>query len=81
VQPVWDRETKAAQIKATIELGFRLSRDPSEERPAVNSPMDAVLVAFELSLLELEHLRVILLDSRNRVLDVVEVNNGSGNSS
>jgi DNA repair protein RadC len=34
-----------------------------------------------MSLLEEEHLRVILLDTRNRVLDIVEVYRGSVNSS
>jgi DNA repair protein RadC len=34
-----------------------------------------------MSLLEVEHLRVLLLDTRNRVLDIVEVYSGSVNSS
>ena len=75
-------EAKAAQIKAAIELGFRLARDSPEERPTINSPADAAaLVAYEMSALEQEHLRVILLDTRNRVLDIVEVYKGSVNSS
>ena len=75
-------EAKAAQIKAAIELGRRMLLESPEERPAVNSPADAAaLVMYEMSALEQEHLRVILLDIRNRVLDIVEVYHGSVNSS
>ncbi len=53
-----------------------------EERPAINSPADAAaLVSYEMSALEQEHLRVMLLDRRNRVLETVEVYKGSVNSS
>jgi DNA repair protein RadC len=75
-------EAKASQIKAAIELGRRLTLESPEERAAINSPADAAaLVQYEMSVLEQEHLRVILLDTRNRVLDVVEVYHGSINSS
>ena len=74
-------EAKAAQIKAAIELGRRLTLESPEERAAINSPADAAaLVQYEMSALEQEHLRVILLDQRNRVLDIVEVYQGSVNS-
>ncbi len=70
----------AVQIKAALNLGLRLNL-PYEERPTINSPADAAaLVQYEMSLLEQEHLRVILLDQRNRVLDIVEVCQGSVNS-
>lgn len=73
---------KAAQLKAAIELGRRLTLASPEDRPSVNSPADAAaLVSYEMSALEQEHLRVILLDTRNRVLDIVEVYKGSVNSS
>ena len=75
-------EAKAAQIKAAIELGRRLTLEAPQERPAINSPADAAaLIQYEMSALEQEHLRVILLDRRNRVLEVVEVYKGSVNSS
>ncbi|MBI5935208.1 MAG: DNA repair protein RadC [Chloroflexi bacterium] len=75
-------EAKAAQIKAAIELGRRLTLESPEERPTVNSPADAAaLVTYEMSALEQEHLRVILLDRRNRVLETVEIYKGSVNSS
>ena len=75
-------EAKASQIKAAIELGRRLSLESPEERPSINSPADAAaLVQYEMSALEQEHLRVILLDRRNRVMETVEVYKGSVNSS
>jgi DNA repair protein RadC len=75
-------EAKVAQIKAAIELGRRLSLEAPEERPVVHSPADAAaLVQYEMSALEQEELRVMLLDTRNRVLDIVTVYRGSVNTS
>ena len=75
-------QAKACQIKATIELGRRLPLESPDERPAINSPQDAAdLVQYEMSALEQEHLRVLLLDRRNRVLEIVEIYRGSVNSS
>jgi DNA repair protein RadC len=60
---------RAARIKAAFELGQRLSTEHIEERPTVHSPGDAAnLLMAEMSLLEQEHLRVVLLDTRNRAL-------------
>src|SRR5512147_2140485 len=54
-------EAKASQIKAAIELGRRLTLESPEERAAINSPADAAaLVQHQMSLLEQEHLRVIV---------------------
>lgn len=75
-------EAKAAQIKAAIELGRRLSTESSEEQTTINSPADAVaLLQYEMSALEEEHLRIMLLDTQNHVLDIVEIYKGSVNSS
>lgn len=75
-------EAKAAQVKAAIELGRRLTLESPEERASINSPADAAaLVQYEMSALEQEHLRVLLLDRRNRVMEIVEVYKGSVNSS
>lgn len=74
-------QATAIRIKAALNLGLRLSL-PAEERPSINSPADAaLLVQAEMSLLEKEHLRVLLLDRRNRVLDIIEVYQGSVSSS
>ena len=75
-------EAKAASIKAAIELGRRLSLEAPEERPVIHSPADAAaLVMYEMSALEQEHLRVMLLDTRNQVIDIVELYHGSLNIS
>lgn len=75
-------EAKAAAIKAAIELGRRLNLEAPEERPSINSPGDAAgLVMYEMQALEKEHLRVILLDTRNHVIEIHEVYRGSLNAS
>lgn len=73
---------KAAQIKAAIELGQRTTASAPDERPQITCPADAArLLMPEMSLLEQEHLRVILLDTRNRVIGVVDLYKGSLNTS
>jgi DNA repair protein RadC len=71
----------AVRIKAALALGIRL-HEPTGERPMINSPADAAaMVQYEMALLEQEYLKVMLLDTRNRVLEIVEVYHGSVNSS
>lgn len=73
---------KAAKIKAALEIGRRLLSASSDEKPQVKSPADAAnLLMMEMQALEQEHLKVILLDSKNRVLKVVTVYVGSLNTS
>jgi len=73
---------KAAQIKAAIELGVRLRLEAPEERPSINSPADAAaLVQYEMSALLQENLRVINLDTRNKVMNIEKVYVGSLNAS
>jgi DNA repair protein RadC len=73
---------KASQIKAAIELGRRLVLESPEERPIVHSPADAAeMVQYEMSVLEQEELRVMMLDTRNRVQHIETVYRGSVNSS
>ncbi len=73
---------KAAQIKAAIELGRRLVLESPEEKPAIHTPADvADLLQYEMSALDQEELRVLLLDTRNRVLHTETVYRGSVNSS
>lgn len=75
-------EAKAAQLKAALELGFRMSMEIPEKRISINSPEDAAaMLSFEMSGLEEEHLQVFLLDTRNHVLDIIEVYKGSVSSS
>ena len=74
-------QQNAARIKAAVELGLRLTLNTEEDRPTIHSPADAAaMLQHEMSALEQEHLRVILLDTRNRVIDIVEIYHGSLNS-
>lgn len=74
-------EAKTAQLKAALELGRRLLVTAPEERPQVKSPTDAAnLLMGEMGLLEQEHMRVVLLDTRNRVQGICTVYQGSLNT-
>lgn len=73
---------KAAQLQAAFELGRRLALDVQGTRPQITCPADAArLLMPEMSHLEQEHMRVLLLDTRNRVLAIHEVYKGSLNTS
>jgi DNA repair protein RadC len=75
-------KVKAVEIKAALELGRRLIAAAPEEKPQVTSPADAAnLLMSEMMLLEQEHLRLILLDTRNKVLSTPTVYVGSLNTS
>ena len=74
-------ESKAAQLKAALELGRRLVAVSPQSRPQVRSPADvANLLMLEMSLLEQEHLRAVLLDTKNVVIRVVNVYTGNLNT-
>lgn len=73
---------KAAQIKAAIELGRRLNLESPDELPSIHSPADAAaMLQYEMSALEQEELRVMLLDTRNHVLNTYTIYRGSLNTS
>ena len=73
---------KAAQVKAALEIGRRLLLAQPEQRPQISSPADvAALMLVEMSHLEQEHLRVVLLNTKNYVLKTETVYIGSINSS
>lgn len=72
---------KAAQIKAALELGYRMKQE-SIEQGSIHSPEEAAhLIVHEMSALEQEELWVILLDTRNHHLSTDMVYKGSLNSS
>ena len=75
-------EVKAAQIKAALELGRRAIKSPLVERPIIRSPAEAAhLLMPEMSNLEQEHTRVILMDTCNHVLSMPTIYIGSLNHS
>jgi DNA repair protein RadC len=71
-------EAKAAQVQAALELGKRLVAAQPQERAQIHGPEDvANLLQGEMGALEQEHLRVLLLNTRNQVLGSSEVYRGS----
>ncbi len=74
-------EAKATQIKAALEMGRRLLVAAPHERPIVNAPGDAAnLLMAEMAFLPQEHLRTVLLDTRNQVLKIPTIYVGSLNT-
>ncbi len=75
-------EAKTAQLLAAFELGKRLLVASPEERPQITSPADAAnLLMPEMGLLEQEHLRTLLLDTKHHVLASPTVYQGNVNTS
>src|SRR5919205_754605 len=73
---------KAVELQAALELGRRLAGLHPEARPQVRSPADlANLLMPDMMFLEQEHLRVVLLNTKNQVLSAPEVYVGSLNTS
>lgn len=73
-------ESKAAKVKAALELGRRLAAISGDERPTITTPEDVVqLIGVDMAALEQEQLRVILLDTKHRVLATRTVYQGSAN--
>jgi DNA repair protein RadC len=73
---------KASQLKAALEIGLRLMREDLAVRPKISVPDDiAKLVQSEMALLDHEQLRILLMDTKNRVLSIRKVYDGSLNQS
>lgn len=75
-------DAKASRLKASLELGRRLLLTARQERPYITSPGDAAnLLMPDMMHLEQEHLRLVLLDTRNRLLGTPTIYVGSLNTS
>ncbi|NLF64702.1 MAG: hypothetical protein GX579_08865, partial [Chloroflexi bacterium] len=73
---------QAARLAAALELGRRLQLPDGEAQPRITCPSDAAaLLAPAMAALDQEELRVILLDTRNRVLGIPTIYKGSLNTS
>jgi DNA repair protein RadC len=74
--------TRAAQVKATLEVARRTLQALPGERLQIKSPLDAAqLLMAEMGHLDQEELRVILLDTKNRIQKLHTVYRGSLNAS
>jgi DNA repair protein RadC len=74
-------DAKAAQILAALELGVRLQRLSLDAKPVIKSPDDmANVLMSEMSLLDQEEVRVLQLDTRNRLIGVSQLYRGSAHT-
>ena len=74
-------EAKAAELLATFQLAIRLNAMQPEEKPFVRAPLDVMnLLGGEMALLDHEQLRVVLINSRNQLMNIVEVYKGNVSS-
>jgi len=73
---------RASRVMAAIELGRRVLKSSRGDRKTVRCPADAAGVVMEdMTNLDREHFRVILLDSKNAVISVETVSIGTVNAS
>jgi DNA repair protein RadC len=60
---------QVARLRAALDLATSLLVEPREERPQVTTPRDAArLLLPEMGLLEAEQMRLLLLDTKNRLI-------------
>jgi len=72
---------QADRLADALDLATRFLVEPREERPRVTSPRDAArLVLAEMGTLESEQMRVLLLDTKNRLIAAVTLYNGTVNA-
>jgi DNA repair protein RadC len=75
-------EAKSAQIKAALEIGYRLNLLQVDARYKVSTPADAAnLVMLELAYLDTEQMRILLLDAKSQLVEKVNRYQGTVNSS
>jgi DNA repair protein RadC len=73
---------KAAIIIAALELGRRIAGAEPLSRDSITSPEDGVAILMpRLRYESKEHFLVVLLNSKNKVLDIEQISEGSLNSS
>ena len=75
-------EAKTAQLKAALEIGRRLGVAQNEEKFQIKSPTDAAnLVMMEMTFLDHEQMRILVLDTKNQVVENINRYQGTVNSS
>jgi DNA repair protein RadC len=74
-------QAKAAELIATFTLAQRINALQPEDRPYVRSPADVMaLLGGELSYLDQEHMRVLLVNIRNQLIAIDSPYKGSVNT-
>ncbi len=71
------KKVKAIELQAAIELGRRVVAAEPESRRVIKSPADAAELLSEMSCMEQEVMRTLLLDTKNHVLSIPTVYRGS----
>jgi len=74
-------DAKLCQIKAAIEIGRRFAEtEMKQEKPKVSKPEDAVCFLMpRMRDLKTELFKVLMLDSKNRIMDLKEIEDGTVN--
>lgn len=73
-------QVAAIRIQAAFELGRRLAAEAANDAPQVNSPNAAALLMSRYGSEAQEHLAILCLDSRNRVIAIETVYKGTVNT-
>jgi len=74
-------QAKAIGLKAAFAIAARMARTEAEARPVENAEDVARLLGHEMRLLDHESVRVICLNTQNKVLAVDEITRGTLNES
>ena len=75
-------EAKTSQLKAALEIGRRLGMMQPDEKYQIKSPADAAnLVMMEMTYLDHEQMRILILDTKNQVVANISRYQGTVNSS
>lgn len=75
-------EAKCAQVKAALEIGKRLALQQLEDKFQIKSPRDAAnLVMVDMMHLDHEQMRILVLDTKNQVVENMNRYQGTVNSS
>ena len=73
---------KSAQVKAALELGRRLAALQVDARYRIRTPADAAnLVMLELAYLDMEQMRILLLDAKSQLVEKASLYQGTVSSS
>jgi len=71
---------KATKLKASMEIANRILATNPDQKPKISSPDDITnLIGLEMSLLEQEQLRIVLLNTRNEVIGIRTLYQGTTN--
>lgn len=74
---------KIAQLKAAVEIGRRFVEDQAnQQQPVINAPEDIVRILMpRMRDLKKEIVKAVFLDSQNKLLNIVEIEEGTVNYS